>query len=30
MAEDTFWDGFDHLRKHWKKLAISAKKESAP
>jgi len=30
MAEDTFWDGFDHLRQHWKKLAINAKKESAP
>jgi hypothetical protein len=30
MAEDNFWDGFDHLRQHWKKLASIAKKESAP
>jgi hypothetical protein len=30
MAEDTFWDGFDHLRQHWKKLATQTKKESAP
>lgn len=30
MAEDTFWDGFDHLRQYWKKLASAAKKESAP
>jgi hypothetical protein len=30
MAEDTFGDGFDHLRQHWKKLAIHANKESAP
>lgn len=30
MAEDTFWDGFDHLRHHWKTLANEAKKEAAP
>lgn len=30
MAEDTFLDGFDHLRHHWKSLATEAKKEAAP
>jgi hypothetical protein len=30
MAEDTFLDGFDHLRHHWKSLATDAKKEAAP
>jgi len=30
MAEDTFLDGFDHLRHHWKSLPTDAKKEAAP
>jgi hypothetical protein len=30
MAEDTFLDGFDHLRHYWKSLANEAKKEAAP
>jgi hypothetical protein len=30
MAEDTFWDGFDHLRQHWKTLNAGSKKETAP
>lgn len=30
MAEDTFLDGFDHLRHHWKNLADEARKEAAP
>jgi len=30
MAEDTFWDGFDHLRQHWKNLSTGAKKQAAP
>jgi len=30
MAEDTFWDGFDHLRHYWKSTLNQTKKESAP
>ena len=30
MAEDTFLEGFDHLRHHWKSLAEGARKEAAP
>lgn len=29
MAEDTLWDGFDHLRHHWKTLPAEAKKEAS-
>ena len=30
MAEDTFWDGFDHLRHYWKSTLNQTKKDSAP
>lgn len=30
MAEDTFLDGFDHLRHHWKTLVVDSAKPPAP
>ncbi len=30
MAEDTFLDGFDHLRHHWKTLVVDSAKLPAP
>lgn len=30
MAEDTFWDGFDHLRHYWKSQFTETKKETPP
>ena len=30
MAEDTFAEGFDHLRHHWRNAVNHATKEAAP